>query len=126
MELPALGYALLGLRLVKVKAEHRLRIDANGARVESGVRIANVRGRPVEVDEVWLILRGQRRMVRPREWTFDYRLTEGDAVLFRFNRDKLPKALPVVLDSAGRVWRRRRTLRIRFRGLRAGPMLGYS
>jgi hypothetical protein len=40
---------LLGLPLVKVKAEHRLRIDANGARVESGVTVANVRGRPVEV-----------------------------------------------------------------------------
>jgi hypothetical protein len=39
------GYVLLGLPYVKVRVRHELHIDDNGARVESYVRVANVRGR---------------------------------------------------------------------------------
>lgn len=119
------GYALLGLPLVKVQARHELHIDANGARVESYVTVANVRGRPVKVEQVLVILRRKHMMERPRGWEFGQELAEGQAVVFTFDRDQLPNALPVMMDSAGRVWPRRRWFRVRGRALRAGGMVGF-
>jgi hypothetical protein len=51
------GYVLLNLPLVRVKVRHDLRIDSDGQRVESYVRIANVRGRPVTIQEAFILRR---------------------------------------------------------------------
>jgi hypothetical protein len=94
------GYVLLGLPLVKVKVRHDLRVDATGARVDSCVVVANVRGRPVKIDHVWIVKRHPGRgpgMSRPKGWTFPHMLPEGESVRFTFDRDEYPRALAVAL-----------------------------
>jgi hypothetical protein len=122
------GYVLLGLPLVKVKVRHDLRVDATGARVDSCVVVANVRGRPVKIDHVWIVKRHPGRgpgMSRPKGWTFPHMLPEGESVRFTFDRDEYPRALAVALDSAERVWPRRRWFRVKRRALMAGSMVGW-
>jgi hypothetical protein len=123
-----LGYMLLGLPFVRLKVRHVLRIDESGPRVESYVNVANVRGRPVRVQEVFLFQphgKGRPPLGRPRGWEFGMRLEEGDAVQFTFERERFPNAKAVVIDSADRVWPRRRWFRVRGYGLRAGRMIGW-
>jgi hypothetical protein len=97
-------------------------------RVESYVNVANVRGRPVTVEQVLLLkwsAKGRPPMSRPRGWTFGVRLEEGESVRFTFDREDFPNARAVVFDSADRVWPRRRWFRVRGYGLRAGSMIGW-
>jgi hypothetical protein len=122
------GYVLLGLPFVKVRVRHDLRIDDDGARVESYIKVANVRGRPVTIDEVFILRRhakGRPPMSRPGGWTFGVRLAEGESVKFTFDRKDYPNAVAVMFDSAGRIWPRRRWLRVRGNSLRAGGMVGW-
>jgi hypothetical protein len=109
------GYALLGLPLVKVKALHHVHVDERGPHVESYVKVANVRGRPVGIEQVLIFKR--HTTSRPRGWTFGMELSEGQSVMFTFDREEYPNALPVMIDSAGRVWPRRRWFRVRRRAM---------
>jgi hypothetical protein len=121
-------HVLLGLPRVKVKTRHELRIDPSGPRVESYIAVANVRGRPVRIDHVWIFKRrakGGPGMGRPKGWDFPHRLAEGEGVKFTFDRNEFPGAVAVAIDSAGRVWPRRRTLRVRRRALWAAGMIGW-
>lgn len=122
------GYALLGLPLVKVKVRHDLHIDADGARVESYVKVANIRGRPVRIETVMILKRhtkGRPSMGRPRGWEFPQELSEGQAVSFTFDRRDFANAVAVAIDSADRVWPRRRSFRVRRRALWAAGMIGW-
>jgi hypothetical protein len=122
------GYALLGLPLVKVKTRHDLRIDANGPRVESYVVVTNTRGRPVKIDEVFIFKRrakGGPTMSRPKGWTFPHTLSEGQSVKFTFLREDFPNAIAIAIDSADRVWPRRRWLRVKRLRLWAGGLVGW-
>jgi hypothetical protein len=122
------GYVLLGLPLVKVKTRHQLHIDADGARVESYVAVTNTRGRPVKIDYVWILKRrakGGPAMSRPKGWTFPHTLSEGQAVMFTFDRNDYPSAVAVAIDSADRVWPRRRWLRVKRRALSGGGLVGW-
>jgi hypothetical protein len=123
------GYALLGLPLVKVRTRHDLHVDDNGPRVESYVVVANVRGRPVKIDHVWIVNRrpkgGEPGMGRPKDWEFPHLLSEGQAVRFPFDRAEFPRALAVAIDSADRIWPRRRWLRVKRRALQGGPYVGW-
>jgi hypothetical protein len=111
------GYVLLGLPLVKVKARHDLHVDDEGQpHVQSFVKVANVRGRPVRIEQVAILT--PQAMGQPRGWTFGMDLSEGHAALFMFERKEYPNAVPVMMDSAGGVWPRRRWLRVRRRALR--------
>jgi hypothetical protein len=111
-----LGYVLLGLPLVKVKTQHQVHVDDRGPHVESNVKVANVRGRPVGIEQVLIFKR--HTMTRPLGWTFGMELSEGQSVLFTFDRDEYPNALAVMIDSAGRVSPRRRWFRVRRRALK--------
>lgn len=122
------GYALLGLPLVKVKVRHDLHIDADGTRVESYVKVANIRGRPVRIETVMILKRhtkGRPSMGRPRGWEFPQELSEGQAVSFTFDRRDFANAVAVAIDSADRVWPRRRSFRVRRRSLWAAGMIGW-
>jgi hypothetical protein len=122
-------YGLLGRPALKVKARHALHIDANGSRVDSRVVVTNARGRPVKVEHVWLLKRrpqGGPGMERPRGWTFrPGALSEGQSVEFTFDRADFPNALPVAIDSVGRIWPRRRWVRVKRRALQGGPVVGW-
>lgn len=120
-----IGYVVLGLPLMKVNVRHELHFSAGSAQVKSYVLATNVRGRPVKVEQVLLIVKGKRAMQRPKGWEFGQELAEGQAVTFTFQREDFPSALPVMFDSAGRVWPRRRWFRVRRRALMAGPMVGF-
>jgi hypothetical protein len=122
------GYVLLGLPLVKVKTRHELHIDADGPRVESYVVVTNTRGRPVQIDHVWILKRrakGGPAMSRLKDWTFPHTLSEGQAIKFTFDREDHPSAVAVAIDSADRVWPRRRWLRVKRRALWAGGLVGW-
>lgn len=124
------AYALLSLPLVRVKVRHDLRINEGGARVESYMRVANVRGRPVTLQEAFILRRsgkGRPPMRRPKSWTFPVRLEEGESVRFTFKREEFPKAkgMAIVIDTADRVWPRRRRLQVRGYALLAGGMIGW-
>jgi hypothetical protein len=122
------GYAMLGLPLLKVKTRHDLRIEANGSRVESYVVVTNVRGRPVKIEEVFFLKRraqGGPSLYRPKGWTFPPALSEGETVKFTFLREDFPNAVAVVIDTAGRVWPRRRWLRVKRRRYAAVGLVGW-
>jgi hypothetical protein len=113
------GYALLGLPLVKVKTQHHVHVDDDGEpHVRSYVKVANVRGRPVGIEQVLIFKR--HTTSRPLGWTFGMELSEGQSVKFAFDREEYPNAVPIMIDSAGRVWPRRRWFRVRRRAM------GYS
>ena len=122
------GYALLGLPFVRVKVCHSLRIDASGARVESYIAVTNIRGRPVRIEDVWILRRrpkGGPGMNRPKDWKFPVSLSEGEMVRCTFDRADYPNAVAVAMDSADRIWPRRRWLRVKRRALRAGGLVGW-
>jgi hypothetical protein len=122
------GYVLLGLPLVKVRTRHELHIDAEGARVESLVVVTNVRGRPVKIDQVFILKRramGGPGMSRPKGWSFPETLSEGQSLKCTFDREDYPSAVAVAIDSADRVWPRRRWLRVKRRALWAGGLVGW-
>jgi hypothetical protein len=122
------GYVLLGLPLVKVKTRHDLHIDANGSRVDSYVIVTNVRGRPVKINEVFILERrpkGGPGMSRPKDWTLPHTLLESQAVKFTFLREQYPNAIAIAIDSADRVWPRRRWFRVKRRAWSAGRLVGW-
>lgn len=123
------GYVLLGLPQVRVKVRHDLHIDTTGTpRVESYVAVTNVRGRPVRIDHVWILKRhaeGGPAMNRPTGWEFPVSLAEGEVVKCTFDREDYPNAVAVVIDSADRIWPRRRWLRVKRRALWAGGLVGW-
>jgi hypothetical protein len=47
-------------------------------------------------------------------------LSEGQSVKFPFDREEYPNAVPIMIDTAERVWPRRRWFRVRRRAM------GYS
>jgi len=49
------GDVVLGLPFVRVRVRHELHVDDSGPRVESYVRVANIRGRPVTIDAVFIL-----------------------------------------------------------------------
>lgn len=101
-----IGHALLALPLVRVKVRHELHIDSV---------VANIRGRDVTIEHAYILKRRHGRgpgMGRPKGWTFPHSLSEGQVVRFTFDRRELPNAVAVAMDTAERVWpRRRRPLR---------------
>ena len=122
------GYALLGLPFVRVRVRHPLRIDASGARVESYVAVTNIRGRPVRIENVWILVRRPRGgpgMDRPRGWQFPVSLAEGEMVKCTFDRRQYRSAIVVAFDSADRIWPRRRWFRVKIRALSAGGLVGW-
>ena len=68
--------------------------------------------------------KGGPGLSRPKDWTFPM-LSEGEAARFTFDRNDYPNALAVALDSAERVWPRRRWLRVKRRALQAGIVIGW-
>jgi len=123
------GHALLGLPLVKVKVRHDARVDrAGNASVLSYVAVTNVRGRPVLIDAVFILKRrpkGGPGLSRPGGWEFPVSLSEGEAVKCTFEREDYPSAVAVAIDSVGRIWPRRRWLRVKRRALWAGGLVGW-
>jgi hypothetical protein len=122
------GYALLGLPLVKIKTRHDLHVNNKGARVESYVLVVNTRGRPVRIEHVWIRrrrTRGRPRMSRPKGWILPQTLLEGEVVKFTFDRDEYPNAVAIAIDSAERVWPRRRSFWVRRQALSAGSLVGW-
>jgi len=81
------------------------------ARVQSFVTVANVRGRPVKIEQVAILK--PNTMSHPRGWEFGQDLAEGQRATFTFDRDEYPNAVPVAMDTVGRVWPRRREFRER-------------
>jgi hypothetical protein len=122
------GYALLGLPWVRVKVRHNMLIDAAGPRVESYAAVTNLRGRPVTVDEVLLLRRDFSHHIgsgRPAEWNFPVRLSEGEVLKCPFDRGAYPNAMAWAVDSAGRIWPRRRWLCVQWRWLLGVGMIGW-
>lgn len=76
--------------------------------VRSYVKIANVRGRPLRIEHVAILPAGED--VHPSAWLegLPKTLDEGMVTRFTFDRTEYPSAVPVAIDSAGRVWPRRR------------------
>jgi len=73
------------------------------ARVQSFVTVANVRGRPVKIEQVAILK--PNTMSHPRGWEFGQDLAEGQRATFTFDRDEYPNAVPVAMDTVGRVCR---------------------
>lgn len=119
------GQILLGDRpWLQVKAFHDVQFDRESGEVavRSYVRVANVRGRPVRIEHVAILQPG--KMSTPRGWPegLPTTLSEGTVIRPTFDRTEYPNAVPVAIDSAGRVWPRRRWWRARRRAmLGAGP-----
>ena len=123
------GHALLELPRVRVKVRHDARVDRAGqVSVLSYVTITNVRGRPVRIEAVFILKRhpkGGPGLSRPGGWEFPVSLSEGEDVKFTFERKDYPSAVAVVIDSVGRIWPRRRWLRVKRRALWAGGLVGW-
>jgi hypothetical protein len=64
-------------------------------------------------------------MHRPRGWTFPQTLTEGQTLTCTFDREDFPDARAVAIDSADRIWPRRRWFRVKRRALAAGRFIGW-
>jgi hypothetical protein len=124
-----IGYALLGVPLVRVKTFHDLHVDEKGPRVDSYVVVTNTRGRPVKIDEVFFLkgwANGGPRVTRPVGWTMVGRpITEGETIKYTFKREEFPNAVAVAIDSAGRIWPRRRWIRVQIRRWYAAGVAGW-
>lgn len=109
------GHVLLSVPRIKVKTYHDTRLDpvTGEATIMSYVKATNLRGRPVHVEGATILTRGS--MSQPKSWTFDFDLAEGASVRFTFDRAEYPNAKGVVMDTAGRVWPRRRWFAVRRR-----------
>lgn len=124
-----IAHGLLQVPRLRIKIRHVAGADRAGVtQLTSYVSVTNLRGRPVQIDQVMILNRRPRGgpgMGRPKGWTFPQHLTEGQNVKFTFDRDQFPNAVPVIIDSADRIWPRRRWLRVKRRAFAAGGLIGW-
>jgi hypothetical protein len=125
-----LGYVILSRPFVRVRVRDDLHITGDDVRVDSYVAVTNVRGRPVTIEAVFFLVSTRNvgaGMRRPRDWEgqFHKSLSEGQQEKFSFDRTQYPKSVPVVFDSADRIWPRRRWIRVKRRRLWSSGSIGW-
>jgi hypothetical protein len=123
------AHAILAGPLVRVKVRDDATWDASTGswHVFSHVRVSNVRGRPVIVEGVAFLVPGDIRSLGSWADLLPARLDEGETVILPFDRQDPAaprKTVPVVRDSALRIWPRRRSIGIRLRAVQTSGVMG--
>ena len=109
----AVTHALFKLPKVRVRSRRNLQWNNRTGEIlsnQGSVRVANVRGRPVQIDAVYLMHRGD--LAEPSAWTsrLPTTLQEGDVVELEFKDTDVSsrRIRPVAKDSLDRYWPRHR------------------